>query len=427
MDLAVDALLTRDKEKADAVIRGDHEVDQLEIEVEHLAIALLALQQPMGRDLRFIISAIKISSDLERVGDHAVNIAQSALRIIAQRAPIMIDPAIEDMARRARRMLSDALDAFVRADGALGREVCQARRRRWTRLHDSLFRILLTHMMADPKHDHAVARAAAGEPQPGARRRPGHEHRRGRGFSGGRQADQASFGNASSGRESDRRTGSRDARRASAFSTWPRRSRGRRKDVRIAAIDIGSNSIRQIVADVSPDGQHPDHRRNEGGAAARRRPVARRRLSASSMRHALEAVQRMTTLARQLGAARIHVGGDERRARSGEPARLPRPRSARRRASRCACSPARTRRASRSGPRSPISTSASVARWSMDIGGGSLELAMSADGLVERLESFPFGALRLTEEFLGDRPKPKQLKRLRDTVRDGIRQRASGA
>jgi phosphate transport system protein len=150
VDLAVDALLTRDKEKADVVIRGDHDVDHLEIDIEQLAIALLALQQPMGRDLRFIISAIKISSDLERVGDHAVNIAQSALRITALRAPMMIDPAIEDMARRARRMLSDALDAFVRSDGKLGREVCQ-RDAQVDALHDSLFRTLLTHMMADPK------------------------------------------------------------------------------------------------------------------------------------------------------------------------------------------------------------------------------------------------------------------------------------
>lgn len=150
VDIAVESLLTRDEEKADAVIRGDRDVDHLELEVEHLAIALLALQQPMGRDLRFIISAIKISSDLERVGDHAVNIAQSALRIISQRAPIMIDPAIEDMARRARRMLSDALDAFVRADGVLGREVCQ-RDDQVDALHDSLFRILLTHMMGDAK------------------------------------------------------------------------------------------------------------------------------------------------------------------------------------------------------------------------------------------------------------------------------------
>ena len=150
VDLAVDSLLSRDKDKADAVIQGDHEIDTLEIEVETLAVQLLALQQPMARDLRFVISAIKISSDLERVGDHAVNIAQSALRLIALRSQIIPDPEIEDMARRARRMLSDALDAFIRADGALGREVCRADDQ-VDALHNSLFRILLTHMMADPR------------------------------------------------------------------------------------------------------------------------------------------------------------------------------------------------------------------------------------------------------------------------------------
>ena len=108
VDIAVDALLTRDKEKADAVIRGDHDVDHLEIEVEHLAIALLALQQPMGRDLRFIISAIKISSDMERIGDHAVNIAQSALRITAQRAP-----TDKEFCARFKRAFDWALSAQV--------------------------------------------------------------------------------------------------------------------------------------------------------------------------------------------------------------------------------------------------------------------------------------------------------------------------
>lgn len=150
VELAVDALLTRDKDKADAVITGDRELDLREVEVETLAIELLALQQPMARDLRFIISAIKISSDLERVGDHAVNIAQSALRLTALRSSLIPDPEIEDMARRARRMLSDALDAFIRADGALGREVCKADDQ-VDALHDSMFRILLTHMMADAR------------------------------------------------------------------------------------------------------------------------------------------------------------------------------------------------------------------------------------------------------------------------------------
>ncbi len=113
-------------------------------------MALLALQQPMARDLRFIVGAIKVSSDLERVGDHAVNIAQSAQRLIAQRASFIPGPEIEDMARRARQMLGDALDAFLRGDGALGRDVCKADDE-VDALHDSVFRILLTHMMEDPR------------------------------------------------------------------------------------------------------------------------------------------------------------------------------------------------------------------------------------------------------------------------------------
>jgi phosphate transport system protein len=148
VDLAVDALLRRDAGRADAVIQGDSELDLLEVEIEGLAVSLLALQQPMARDLRFIISAIKISSDLERVGDHAVNIAQSTQRLVEMKSNITPDPEIEDMARRARLMLGDSLDAFVRADGVLGREVCR-RDDQVDALHDSLFRILLTQMLED--------------------------------------------------------------------------------------------------------------------------------------------------------------------------------------------------------------------------------------------------------------------------------------
>ena len=149
VDLAVDALLSHDAAKAEAVITADAEVDQLELEIEQLGIALLALQQPMARDLRFIISAIKISSDLERVGDHAVNISQSVERLSALGLSIMPDPEIEEMARRAREMLGDALDAFVRADGALARDVCR-RDDQVDSLHDSVFRILVTHMIENP-------------------------------------------------------------------------------------------------------------------------------------------------------------------------------------------------------------------------------------------------------------------------------------
>lgn len=150
VDVAVESLLTRDADKAQAVIAGDHEVDQLEIEIESMAVELLALQQPMARDLRFIISAIKASSDLERVGDHAVNIAQSALSIISHKSVITPDAAIEEMARRARQMLAQAIDAFVRADGGLGRAVCLMDDE-VDKLNDGLFRIVVTHILEDPK------------------------------------------------------------------------------------------------------------------------------------------------------------------------------------------------------------------------------------------------------------------------------------
>ena len=130
------------------MIAADDAINALEVEVEHLAVELLALQQPMARDLRFIIGAIKISSDLERVGDHAVNIAESAIRLGAEQKVQIPIPEIEEMARRTRRMLGDSLDAFIRADGALGRAVCAADDQ-VDSLHDSVFRVLLTHMMAD--------------------------------------------------------------------------------------------------------------------------------------------------------------------------------------------------------------------------------------------------------------------------------------
>jgi phosphate transport system protein len=150
LDLSVDALLARDANMAEAVIDGDRELDALELEVEDQAIGLLALQQPMARDLRFIIAAIKVSNDLERVGDHAVNIAQCSIRLAATKTDITPDPEIADMSARARQMLRDALTAFVRADGALGRDVCRADDE-VDAMHNSVFRILVTHMMEDPK------------------------------------------------------------------------------------------------------------------------------------------------------------------------------------------------------------------------------------------------------------------------------------
>ncbi len=150
VDRAIAALMNRDRNVAEEVLAGDKSINGLEVDVERRAIALLALQQPMARDLRFLVGAIKVSSDLERVGDHAVNIAESAIRLIELEVAPTPGPEIEDMARRAREMLAQSLDAFTRADGALGREVCKADDA-VDALHDSVFRILLTHMMADAR------------------------------------------------------------------------------------------------------------------------------------------------------------------------------------------------------------------------------------------------------------------------------------
>ena len=148
LGLAVEALLERDAEKARHVIANDRAIDNMEMEVEEQCINLLALQQPMARDLRMLTSALKIANDLERVGDHAVNIAQSAERLAEARA-IAPEPEIVEMARLSREMLSDALEAFIRGDAQGGRDVC-LRDDKVDALHRSVFRILLTHMMEDP-------------------------------------------------------------------------------------------------------------------------------------------------------------------------------------------------------------------------------------------------------------------------------------
>ena len=147
--MAVQARTERDVALAEQVIARDNDLDAMEIAVDDTCIHLLALQQPMARDLRLITMAMKISNDLERVGDHAVNIAE-AVRHLAEQPIYLEFPEIEEMGRLATAMLSDALDTFVRADAAGAREVCR-RDDRVDALHNSLFRILLTHMMEDPR------------------------------------------------------------------------------------------------------------------------------------------------------------------------------------------------------------------------------------------------------------------------------------
>jgi len=147
--LAVEALQQRDAAAAERVIDRDEAVDAAEMEIDDLAISLLALQQPMARDLRFITMAMKISNDLERVGDHAVNIAEE-VKFILESPPFPVLPEIDEMSRVATGMLADALDSFVRLDSRLARAVCQ-RDDGVDELRDNIFRVLLTHMMEDPR------------------------------------------------------------------------------------------------------------------------------------------------------------------------------------------------------------------------------------------------------------------------------------
>lgn len=119
---SVEALRRRDLALAEAVVQDDRQIDRLEVDIEHHCIDLLARQQPMAVDLRFILAALKISNDLERVGDHAVNIAGSALRL-GNAPPVKPLIDIPRMADLALGMLKDALDAFVRKDSATARDI----------------------------------------------------------------------------------------------------------------------------------------------------------------------------------------------------------------------------------------------------------------------------------------------------------------
>ncbi len=146
---AVEALTTRSRDLAYEVIDQDGGIDAAEMEIDDLTVNLLALQQPMARDLRLITIAMKISNDLERVGDHAVNIAETVIYMV-QGAHFPVLPEIEEMARISTNMLSVALDSYIRGDAVMARTVIK-RDDRVDELHANNFRILLTHMMEDPR------------------------------------------------------------------------------------------------------------------------------------------------------------------------------------------------------------------------------------------------------------------------------------
>ena len=147
---AIRALAERDDELAQRVIGGDRQVDLMEMEADDLCRAVLARQQPTAGDLRFLVAVMKIIADLERVGDSAVNIAQSVI-LLNEEAPL--DPAVSEiapMAQTTRQMVRDALDAFTRKSADLALQVC-GRDDLVDTAYRNLFRHLHSIMLEDPK------------------------------------------------------------------------------------------------------------------------------------------------------------------------------------------------------------------------------------------------------------------------------------
>ena len=144
----IHGLVTREPAEIDMVLRGDEPINELHIEIDSRCFKLLALHQPMATDLRAIVAAVKINTDLERVGDLAVNIAEAATRY-ATRPPVKRLIDIPQMADIAQAMLHDALDSFVRRDTRLAQQVLN-QDDLLDGLKSQVFRELLTYMLHDP-------------------------------------------------------------------------------------------------------------------------------------------------------------------------------------------------------------------------------------------------------------------------------------
>lgn len=146
---AVHSLVKRDSDLANQIFQREKQINDMELGIDEMCLKLLALRQPMAVDLRFITSAMKIITDLERMGDQAVNIAERALTL--NQEP-QLKPYIDlpRMAEIAQSMVKDVLDAFVNRDSKLARSVCE-RDDLVDGLNDQVFRELLTYMMSDQK------------------------------------------------------------------------------------------------------------------------------------------------------------------------------------------------------------------------------------------------------------------------------------
>lgn len=148
---AAQSLNDRDEEAAEKVRKGDKAIDALENQINEAAAQLIALRSPAASDLRVVLSVMKISGNLERIGDYAKNMAKRT-GVLVQMAPINDShAAIRRMAREVQLMLKDALDAYIQRDPDLARDVI-ARDEEVDQMYNALFREFLTFMMEDPRN-----------------------------------------------------------------------------------------------------------------------------------------------------------------------------------------------------------------------------------------------------------------------------------
>jgi phosphate transport system protein len=147
---AIRAVEERDSDLAADVVEADQQVDQLEHEVGQLVVRLLALRQPMARDLREILGALKVASDLERMCDYAANVAKRSIAL-NQSPPVKPVYALPRMAKLAEALTKDVLDAYAERNAEKALDVW-LRDEELDEMYSSLFRELLTYMMEDPRN-----------------------------------------------------------------------------------------------------------------------------------------------------------------------------------------------------------------------------------------------------------------------------------
>jgi phosphate transport system protein len=147
---AIQAVAKRDTELAASVVEADQRIDDLERDVDDQAVQMLALRQPMASDLRSIVGALRIASDVERIADYAANVAKRAIAL-SQMAPVRPAHAVPRMGRFVQEMVKDVLDAYTHRDVDKAIAVWN-RDEELDEMYSSLFRELLTYMMEDPRN-----------------------------------------------------------------------------------------------------------------------------------------------------------------------------------------------------------------------------------------------------------------------------------